>query len=134
MIISDTAKKHGVVFVDVRYRLGPLGFLALQSLSKRDYPRHAGNYGMGDVVTALEWVKMNIQHFGGHPAKVTLVGRGIGATIATALTSAPRAKGLFSKVWATNGAGDFSNNTLEEANTENKVSAVALLYNSNNYM
>ena len=144
---SSAAKKHGVVFVDVSYRLGALGFLSLKSLALESYPQYSGNYGLGDVVTALEWIRLNIQHFGGHPhkvlhtnisdhdwqkciihltasyfsKKVTLLGRGFGADVVLALTTAPRAKGLFQQVWATNGAGAFANNTLDQVNSENKV-------------
>ena len=53
--------------------------------------------------------------------KVTLLGRGFGADVVLALTTAPRAKGLFQQVWATNGAGAFANNTLDQVNSENKV-------------
>ena len=67
---SSAAKKHKVVFVDVSYRLGALGFLSLKSLALRSYPNYSGNYGLGDVITALEWIQLNIQHFGGHPHKV----------------------------------------------------------------
>ena len=144
---SSAAKKHKVVFVDVSYRLGALGFLSLKSLALRSHPNYSGNYGLGDVITALEWIKLNIQHFGGHPhkvrqptnksdnvleyvvnhctaffTKVTLLGRGFGADVVLALTTAPKAKGLFHQVWATNGAGAFANNTLKQVNSENKVS------------
>ena len=70
---SSAAKRHGVVFVDVSYRLGALGFLSLKSLALESYPQHSGNYGLGDVVTALEWIKLNIQHFGGHPHQVLYI-------------------------------------------------------------
>ena len=53
---------------------------------------------------------------------MTLLGRGFGADVVLALTTAPRAKGLFHQVWATNGAGAFANNTLDQVNSENKVS------------
>ena len=55
-------------------------------------------------------------------SQVTLLGRGFGADAVLALTTAPRAKGLFHQVWATNGAGAFANNTLDQVNSENKVS------------
>ena len=53
---------------------------------------------------------------------MTLLGRGFGADVVLALTTAPRAKGLFHQVWATNGAGAFANNTVDQVNPENKVS------------
>ena len=119
--LSALAKKHGLVFVQVRYRQGALGFLSLEDLSSRTYPKYSGNYGMGDIISALEWVQLNIQHFGGHPAKVTLLGRDLGASLVTALTASPKSEGLFSQVWASNGAGDYNNVTLSLANTANQV-------------
>ena len=52
---------------------------------------------------------------------MTILARGSGATLVTALTASPKAKDLFQQVWVTNGAGVFQNKSLEMANTENKV-------------
>ena len=60
-LFTALAQKHKVVFVEVNYRRGVLGFLSLRSLSRRNYPATSGNYGMGDVVTALKWIGLNIQ-------------------------------------------------------------------------
>lgn len=49
------------VVVSVNYRLGPLGFLGLQSYGIQ------GNMGIQDHLLGLQWVKENIQHFGGDP-------------------------------------------------------------------
>ena len=95
--------------------------MSLDSLSDREYPKHSGNYGLGDIISALKWIKRNIQHFGGHPKMVTLLGRGEGATLVTTLTATAEAKGLFKQVWATNGAGVLSDKELDDANRENKV-------------
>ena len=84
--------------------------------------KSSGNYGMGDIISALKWIKKNIQHFGGQPNKITILARGSGATLVTALTASPQAKDLFQHVWVTNGAGSFENKTLDMANQENKVS------------
>lgn len=117
---SALAKKHGVVFVDVNFRHGPLGFTSLQSLAKRTYPQTSGNYGLGDIISALKWIQLNVQHFGGHPSKVTLLGRHAGASMITALTGSPKARGLYAQAWITNPAGAFGNKTLKEANEQNK--------------
>ena len=116
------AKNHSVVFISVNYRRGVLGFLSLEALSKRAYPQTSGNYGLGDLIAALQWIKLNVHQFGGHPSKVTLLGRGSGATLVTALTATAKAKDLFKRVWVTNGAGVFDEKTLEQANQENLVS------------
>ena len=124
LLFAELAKKHGVVFVHVNYRLGVFGFLSLTSLSARTYPKTSGNYVLGDIVSALQWLKLNIQHFGGHPAQITMLGRGSGATMVTALTASPKAKGLFKQAWVTNGAGVIPDKNLYQANKANKVSKV----------
>jgi len=45
--------------VNVGYRLSAFGFLA------SDKPRVSGNYGFKDQWLALEWIKANIEAFGG---------------------------------------------------------------------
>ena len=52
---------------------------------------------------------------------MTILGRGSGATLVTALTASPKAKGLFQRVWATNGAGVYEDTSLQKANLDNKV-------------
>ena len=118
---AELAHKTETVFVSVNYRRGVLGFLSLQSLSDRSETKNSGNFGLGDIISALEWVQSNIQHFGGHPNQVTILARGSGATLVTALTASPKAQGLFKQAWVTNGAGAFENKTLGMANTENKA-------------
>ncbi|TRY73621.1 hypothetical protein TCAL_09914 [Tigriopus californicus] len=117
---SALAKKHGVVFIDVNFRHGALGFTSLQSLAKRTYPQTSGNYGLGDIISALQWIQLNVQHFGGHPSKVTLLGRHSGASMIMALTGSPKARGLYTQAWITNPAGAFGNQTLKDANEQNK--------------
>jgi para-nitrobenzyl esterase len=50
-----------VVQVNINYRVGPLGFLALEK-SKIE-----GNFGVQDMLLALRWIKANIESFGGDP-------------------------------------------------------------------
>lgn len=117
---AELAKKHGVVFINVNYRLGVFGFLSLNSLSARTYPKTSGNYGLGDIISALEWLQLNIKHFGGHPSQITILGRSSGATMVTALTASLKAKGLFKQAWITNGAGVIQGKGLSQANKDNK--------------
>jgi len=49
------------VVVSVAYRLGPLGFLALESAGI------GGNFGVQDILLGLQWVQSNIAAFGGDP-------------------------------------------------------------------
>ena len=67
---SEQAYKHGVVFVNIQVRQGILGYLSHSSLSSTEKPPTSGNYALGDLITALKWIQMNIRHFGGDPDKV----------------------------------------------------------------
>ena len=96
-------------------------FKSNEYLNSRSSTKSSGNYGLGDIVSALKWIKRNINHFGGHPGQVTILARGSGATLVTALTASDLSKDLFKQVWVSNGAGAFENKTLTQANTENKA-------------
>ncbi|KAL0883577.1 hypothetical protein ABMA27_015728 [Loxostege sticticalis] len=60
--------RHDVILVSLSYRLGPYGFLCL------DLPEVPGNQGLKDQVMAFNWVKDNIQSFGGDPDQITIFG------------------------------------------------------------
>jgi para-nitrobenzyl esterase len=86
--------KHGVVYVSIAYRLGPLGFLADPELT-REQGGHSGNYGLLDQIAGLQWVKRNIAAFGGNPGKVSIFGESAGGISVSMLCASPLAKGLF---------------------------------------
>ena len=89
---------QGVVVVSMNYRMGVFGFLAHPALSKESPQGVSGNYGLLDMVTALEWVKHNIGVFGGDPDNVTIFGESAGGTAVCLLMVMPQAKGLFNEV------------------------------------
>lgn len=62
-----------IVLVTFNYRLGFLGFLSTGDA------RAPGNAGLKDQVLVLEWVRDNIDRFGGDPNLVTLMGYSAGA-------------------------------------------------------
>lgn len=84
---------RGLVVVTVNHRLGALGFLAHPELGQE--AGYSGNYGLLDLVAALEWVKRNIAAFGGDPAKVTIAGESAGSMAVSGLMATPLARGLF---------------------------------------
>jgi para-nitrobenzyl esterase len=91
------ARTANVIIVTINYRLGPLGWLALQSLSS-EQGGASGDYGLMDQVAALRWVKRNIAAFGGNPGNVTLFGQSAGGESALAQIASPLASGLFQRV------------------------------------
>lgn len=115
------ARDKDVVFVRPNFRVGLLGFLALESLSKSVRPPTSGNYALSDIIAALRWIQTNIVHFGGKPDMVTLVGHRAGATIVSALITSPEAKGLFARAWVSSGAAIFPGRPLSESERANKI-------------
>ena len=87
--------KQGIVFASIEYRTGALGFLAHPELSAENKKGISGNYGLMDMILALEWIQDNIAAFGGDPKKVTIMGESAGAIAVSMLCSSPLAKGLF---------------------------------------
>ena len=85
-----------MVLVTINYRLGVFGFLATADLAK-EADGAAGNYGLMDMVAALQWVKSNIAEFGGDPGNVTIFGESAGSFAVSTLMASPMAKGLFHK-------------------------------------
>lgn len=85
--------KQGVIVVTINYRLGALGFFALQTLL--DEYGTTGNWGTLDQIAALQWVQDNIAAFGGDPNAVTIAGESAGSFSVSSLVLSPRAKGLF---------------------------------------
>jgi para-nitrobenzyl esterase len=55
---AELAKK-GIVFVDINYRLGILGFMALPAMSAEAADHASGNYGLLDDIAALGWIQAN---------------------------------------------------------------------------
>ncbi|MBN2763294.1 MAG: carboxylesterase/lipase family protein [Bacteroidales bacterium] len=89
------AQKGDVVMVSVNHRLNILGFLDLSACGAK-YSQSA-NVGMLDIVKALEWIKSNIENFGGNPSDVTILGESGGGGKVGTLMCMPAALGLFHK-------------------------------------
>jgi para-nitrobenzyl esterase len=100
---GDFLPTKGVVLVTINYRLGVFGFLATEDLAKETNGA-AGNYGLMDMVAALEWVKVNIKKFGGDPENVTIFGESAGSSSVSRLIASPAARGLFHKAIGESGA------------------------------
>ncbi len=74
----------GIVFVAINYRLGLFGFPP----RKPGMWDVASNAALYDQRLAMEWVRFNIQRFGGDPQDVTVIGESAGAgSIVSHLTS-----------------------------------------------
>ena len=92
---SRLARRGDVVVVTLNYRLGVLGWLALDHLDPG--LAGSGNNGIRDQIEALRWVRDNISAFGGDPGNVTIFGESAGGGSIGALLGAPDADGLYHK-------------------------------------
>jgi len=85
-----------VVFVTLNHRLNLFGFLYLAEFASGF--EDSGNAGMLDLVLALEWVRDNIEEFGGDSKRVLIFGQSGGGAKCATLMAMPSAKGLFHRV------------------------------------
>ena len=108
-----------VVFVSVQYRLGLLGFFAVENSTELN-----GNLGLKDQQEAMRWVQRNIAFFGGDPSKVTIFGVSAGAVSVHSHILSPSARGLFRAAILQGGTALFSYEKIVQQTTEKKGSEI----------
>jgi len=100
---ANLARRGDVVVVAVNHRLNILGHLDLSAVGGERYP-HSGNAGVLDLVAALEWVRDNIDGFGGDAGNVTIFGESGGGGKVSVLLAMPAGRGLFHRAVIQSGA------------------------------
>ena len=109
----ETLASKGVVLVTINYRLGPLGFLKLDEVTNGLIPA-TGNEGLLDQRLAIQWIKENIEAFGGNPENITIFGESAGSW-SCALQVGMGINGDFQRVICQSGGADAAR-TIDEAN------------------
>ncbi|EHI99142.1 Carboxylesterase type B [Clostridium sp. DL-VIII] len=99
---ENLSKKGDVVVVSVNHRLNALGYLDLSQYGEKY--KYSENVGITDIVASLQWIRDNIEQFGGDPNNVTVFGESGGGAKVLALMTTPYAKGLFQKGIVESGA------------------------------
>ena len=98
--------QRGVVVVTINYRLGRLGFFDHPALAaEREPGEPAANFGLMDVIAALEWVRDNAGVLGGDAGNVTVFGESAGGALVTRLMISEPARGLFHRAVVQSGLG-----------------------------
>jgi para-nitrobenzyl esterase len=100
---TNLARTSDVVVVTINHRLNVFGFTYLGDVAGSDFA-FSGGAGMLDIVAALEWVRDNIDRFGGDPNLVTIFGQSGGGRKVATLMSMPMARGLFHRAIIESGA------------------------------
>ena len=102
---GDTlARFADVVVVTVNHRLASFGYLNLVDLGAPSEFAYAGIAGMMDIVLSLEWIRDNIENFGGDPTAVMVWGQSGGGAKTSTLMAMPSAKGLFRRAGVQSGS------------------------------
>ena len=110
--------EQGVILVTINYRLGVMGFLAHPWLSAESQRGISGNYGILDQIAALQWVRENIEAFGGDSRHITIFGQSAGCMSVQTLVTSPLTKGMVVGAILQSGMGLGYDHTLEQAEKE----------------
>ena len=93
-----------VVYVNIGYRLGPVGSMDLSRFEGGEAYSGSANLQIHDQALAIEWVHENIAAFGGDPDRITVGGQSAGAYSAYLLMAIPEIAGMIKGVIAESGA------------------------------
>lgn len=110
---DELAKEEDLVLVGVNHRLNVFGYLYLGAFDQKY--AESGTAGMLDLVLALEWVRDNIEAFGGDPEKVTIMGESGGGMKVSTLMAMERARGLFRHAIVESGSAPVGTLSTEDA-------------------
>jgi len=100
---ANFAAKSRMIVVSFNYRLGVLGWFSHSELKNGDPLNDSGNFGILDIIEALEWLQDNIRVFGGNPDSIIVSGQSAGAFNIFAMLASPLAQGLFHRAIAMSG-------------------------------
>lgn len=103
--------RNDVIYVGINYRLGVLGFYDFTHYQSERSECFDSNCGFSDQLTALRWVKENIEAFGGDSNNITIAGESAGGTSVCHMMASPHAKGLFNKAISQSALPDCLHNS-----------------------
>ncbi|HXA37806.1 MAG TPA: carboxylesterase family protein [Phenylobacterium sp.] len=92
------------VVVTVNHRLAAFGYTDLTGAGAPDAFKYAGVTGVMDLIASLQWVRDNIENFGGDPGRVMIFGQSGGGAKTSTVLAMPPGKGLFHRAAIQSGA------------------------------
>jgi para-nitrobenzyl esterase len=101
---KNLAHYGDVVVVCVNHRLASFGYTNLVGAGAPEAFKYAGVCGVLDLVAALQWVRDNIENFGGDPSRVMIFGQSGGGAKTSTVLAMPPAKGLFHRAAVQSGS------------------------------
>ncbi|TFF89619.1 MAG: hypothetical protein EU548_07180 [Promethearchaeota archaeon] len=116
---NAVVEKSNLLYISVNYRLGAMGWFIHPAVTgEGSLKDKSGNFGTLDLIKALEWVRDNIDAFGGDPNNVTIAGESGGAFNVLSLLISPFAKGLFHHAIAESGLSYIWNTNTAESQSD----------------
>lgn len=112
---NSFVKDVNAVYVSLNYRLGPLGFNPLKALKGGSKEEDSGNYTLLDIAAALDWVRANVEAFGGDKDNITLTGFSAGGRDVMAALISPIFKGKFHKAISFSGGMTLADEAESQA-------------------
>ena len=95
MYRGDAFVRDGVIFFSFNYRTNILGFYDFTT-----YPgceEFESNCGLSDQILALNWIRANVEAFGGDPSRITIAGESAGGASVVNMLACPGVKGCFTQ-------------------------------------
>ncbi|MBP3878332.1 MAG: carboxylesterase/lipase family protein [Lachnospiraceae bacterium] len=95
MYRGEAFVRDGILFFSFNYRTNILGFY--------DFTTYPGcewvdsNCGLSDQILALNWIRENVEAFGGDPDRITIGGESAGGASVTNMLVVPGVKGCFNQ-------------------------------------
>lgn len=120
------ASKANAIVVTVNYRVGSLGWFANSVMEEGDPKDDSGNYVTLDLIKGLEWVRDNIEAFGGDPDSVTIAGQSAGCINAWGLLQSPLAEGLVDRMICMSGLPNAYPKALGQIQSDGIIDALLI--------
>lgn len=118
---SKFVSQFPIIIVTLNYRLGVLGFLDARKFCSSKETTPDTNIGLHDQINAINWIKENIEAFGGSPEKMTLYGMSTGANSVACLISIPKISNIVRGAICQGAIGTLVNNSDESSQSAYKI-------------
>ncbi|XP_050390260.2 acetylcholinesterase [Patella vulgata] len=112
-----------VVMVTINYRVGPFGFLSTGD------GQSTGNYGLWDQHLAIQWVRNNIDSFGGDASRITIFGQSAGGASVAFQTLYSGNKDMFQRAISESGPANAEWTTISKEEAYINANFLALKFN-----
>ncbi len=102
---GERMARRGIVVVSLNYRVNIFGMYAHKDLEKENPGGPCTNFGLLDQRMAIQWVRENIEAFGGDAQRITIGGQSAGAGSVLYQVVSPKTEGMFEGAIMQSGGG-----------------------------